>query len=320
MQKRAWLMYAGALLSTGLGSAVWAQSDYPNRPITLIVPYGAGGVTDVMARSLAQAMSKHLKQSIVIENKPGAGASMGVVDMKTAKPDGYRLTLTPAGIFRQPYIQKVSYEPLQDVSFIAAFMEYDFILAVPPESPFKSVKDLVEHSKKIPGSVDYGSAGRYSGNHVTMALLEQKTGTQFIHIPYKGDAEAANALLAEHNKSAVFGNTALPYLTSGKMRALAIAAPQRSQAFADVPTFKEQGYDIVVPSPLGLAGPRELAPTIIRKLEEAVQAALQDKSFQQTAANYYGIRPEYLNAQSYTALAEQMFAKEKAIIATIGLD
>ena len=319
MQKRVWLMCAGALLGTCWGNAVWAQSDYPSRPITLIVPYGAGGVTDVMARSLAQAMSKHLKQTIVIENKPGAGASMGVMDMKTAKPDGYRLTLTPAGIFRQPYIQKVNYDPLRDVSFIASFMEYDFILAVPPDSPFKNVKDLVEQNKKHPGSVDYGSAGRYSGNHVTMALLEQKIGAQFTHVPYKGDADAANALLAKHNKSAVFGNTALPYLNAGKMRALAIAAPQRSPAFADVPTFKEQGYDIVVPSPLGLAGPRELPPSIVRKLEEAVQAALQDNIFKQTAANY-GIRPAYLNAQSYSALAQQIFANEKAIIATIGLE
>lgn len=319
MQQRVWRMCTGALVGLCWSGAVWAQSDYPNRPITLIVPYGAGGVTDVIARSLAQAMSQHLKQSIVIENKPGAGASMGVMDMKTAKPDGYRLTLTPAGIFRQPHIQKVNYDPIADVSFVSAFMEYDFILAVPPNSPFKTVKDLVEHNQKDPGSVDYGSAGRYSGNHVTMALLEQKTDTAFTHIPYKGDAEAANALLAEHNQSAVFGNTALPFLTSGKLRALAIAAPQRAAAFAQVPTFKEQGYDIVVPSPLGLAGPRGLAPEVIPKLEEAVQAALKDPGFQQTAANY-GIRTHYRDAKAYTVLAQQMLANEKTIISTMGLD
>lgn len=319
MQKRMWLICAGALVGTCLGSTAWAQSEYPNRPITLIVPYGAGGVTDVMARSLAQAMSTHLNQSIVIENKPGAGASMGVMDMKTAKPDGYRLTLTPAGIFRQPYIQKVKYDPLRDVSFIASFMEYDFILAVPSESPFKTVKDLVEYNKKDPGAINYGSAGRYSGNHVTMALLEQQAGTKFTHIPYKGDAEAANALLAQHSKSAVFGNTVLPYLTSGKLRALAIASPERTQAFANVPTFKEQGYDIVVPSPLGLGGPHGLAPEVIQKLQQAVQAALQDSNFKQTATNY-GIRPEYRDANSYAALAQQMFAREKTIIATIGLE
>ncbi|WP_455555031.1 Bug family tripartite tricarboxylate transporter substrate binding protein [Comamonas sp.] len=319
MQKRAWLLSMGALLGACLTNAAWAQSDYPNRPITLIVPYGAGGVTDVITRSLAQAMSLHLKQPIVIENKPGAGASMGVLDMKTAKPDGYRLTLTPAGIFRQPYIQKVNYDPVNDLSFISAFMEYDFILAVPPKSPFQTVSDLVAHSKKEGGSIDYGSAGRYSGNHVTMALLEQRTGAQFIHVPYKGDAEATNALLAEHNKSAVFGNTVLPYLTSGKLRALAIASPHRAEAFPNVPTFKEQGYDIVVPSPLGFAGPRGLTTDVIRKLEEAVQVALKDKNFQQTAANY-GIRTQYLDNKAYTALAHRVFSDEKAIIASIGLE
>lgn len=319
MHKRAWLMGLGALLSTCWASGAWAQSDYPSRPITLIVPYGAGGVTDVIARSLAQGMSKHLKQSIVIENKPGAGASMGVVDMKAAKPDGYRLTLTPAGIFRQPYIQKVSYDPLRDVSYIAAFMQYDFILAVPPQSPFKTVKDLVEQSKKDPGSVDYGTAGRFSANHVAMALLEQKTGAQFTHVPYKGDAEAVTALLAGHNKSAVFGNTVQPYLASGKLRALAIAAPQRPEAFANVPTFKEMGYDIVVPSPLGMAGPKGLPAEIIQKLEAAVQAAMQESSFKQTATNY-GIRLEYHDAKAYTALAQQVFASEKDIVAHIGLE
>lgn len=152
-----------------------------------------------------------------------------------------------------------------------------------------------------------------------MALLEQRTGAQFIHVPYKGDAEATNALLAEHNKSAVFGNTVLPYLTSGKLRALAIASPHRAEAFPNVPTFKEQGYDIVVPSPLGFAGPRGLTTDVIRKLEEAVQVALKDKNFQQTAANY-GIRTQYLDNKAYTALAHRVFSDEKAIIASIGLE
>ena len=323
MHKRSWLLGAAAWAAaafTGLSaSTAVAQNAYPNRPITLIVPYGAGGVTDVITRALAQSMGKHLGQSVIIENKPGAGASMGVMDMKTAKPDGYRLTLTPAGVFRQPHIQKVNYDPLQDVSYIAAFMSYDFILAVPPNSPFKTLQDLVAQAKRDPGSVDFGSAGRFSGNHVTMALLEQKAGVQFTHVPYKGDADATTALLAGHNKSAVFGNTVLPYLQSGKLRALAIAAPTRPEAFANVPTFKEAGWDVEVPSPLGLAGPKGLPADIVHKLENAVQLAIQEDSFKQTIANY-GARLDYRNARDYTALAHKMFADEKAIVTRIGLD
>ncbi|WP_429951871.1 tripartite tricarboxylate transporter substrate binding protein [Comamonas sediminis] len=305
--------------AAGFAEPAIAQADYPNRPIVLIVPYGAGGVSDVVARALALSMGKQLGQSIIIENKPGAGASMGVMDMKNAKPDGYRLTLSPVGIFRQPHIQKVSYDPIADLTYVAAFMSYDFLLAVAQDSPFKSVKDIVDQSKKQPGSVDYGTPGKFSANHVLMALLEKKAGVQFTHVPYKGDAEAVNALIAGHTKTGVFGNTVLPHMQSGKLRALAIASESRPPAFANVPTFREQGYDVVTPSPLGIAGPRGLSPEIVRKLEAAVKSAMDDAAFQQAAANY-GVRLEYRNAQDYNAFAKKAFAEEGAIVQSIGLD
>lgn len=305
--------------AAGFAAPAVAQADYPNRPVVLIVPYGAGGVSDVVARALALSMGKQLGQSIIIENKPGAGASMGVMDMKNAKPDGYRLTLSPVGIFRQPHIQKVAYDPIADLTYVAAYMSYDFLLAVAQDSPFKSVKDIVEQSKKQPGSVDYGTPGKFSANHVLMALLEKKAGVQFTHVPYKGDAEAVNALIAGHTKTGVFGNTVLPHMQSGKLRALAIASETRPPAFANVPTFREQGYDVVTPSPLGIAGPRGLPPEIVRKLEAAVKSAMDDPAFQQAAANY-GVRLEYRNAQDYSAFAKKAFAEEGAIVQSIGLE
>lgn len=305
--------------AAGFAAPAVAQADYPNRPVVLIVPYGAGGVSDVVARALALSMGKQLGQSIIIENKPGAGASMGVMDMKNAKPDGYRLTLSPVGIFRQPHIQKVAYDPIADLTYVAAYMSYDFLLAVAQDSPFKSVKDIVEQSKRQPGSVDYGTPGKFSANHVLMALLEKKAGVQFTHVPYKGDAEAVNALIAGHTKTGVFGNTVLPHMQSGKLRALAIASETRPPAFANVPTFREQGYDVVTPSPLGIAGPKGLPPEIVRKLEAAVKSAMDDPAFQQAAANY-GVRLEYRNAQDYSAFAKKAFAEEGAIVQSIGLE
>lgn len=322
MQRRTFaaITFSIAVVSAASFAApAMAQADYPNRPIVLIVPYGAGGVSDVVARALALSMGKQLGQSIIIENKPGAGASMGVMDMKNAKPDGYRLTLSPVGIFRQPHIQKVSYDPIAGLTYVAAFMSYDFLLAVAQDSPFKSVKDIVDQSKKQPGSVDYGTPGKFSANHVLMALLEKKAGVQFTHVPYKGDAEAVNALIAGHTKTGVFGNTVLPHMQSGKLRALAIASESRPPAFANVPTFREQGYDVVTPSPLGIAGPRGLSPEIVRKLEAAVKSAMDDPAFQQAAANY-GVRLEYRNAQDYSAFAKKAFAEEGAIVQSIGLD
>lgn len=320
MHKRTLLACGVAALSSlVLAPAAQAQAAYPNRPITLIVPYGPGGVTDVIARSLALGMSKPLGQTIIIENKPGAGASMGVVDMKTAKPDGYRLTLTPVGIFRQPHIQKVSFDPVADVSYVGAFMTYDFILAVSANSPFQSLADMLDAAKQDPGAVNYGTPGKFSANHVAMAMLEQKAGVQLTHVPFKGDADSINALLAGHTKTAMLANTVQPYLSSGKMRALAIAADKRTEAFADVPTFRELGYAFDVPSPLGIAGPKGLPAEIVQKLEAAMQSAMQEPSFKQVAANY-GIRLEYRNTQDYGAFAKKAFAEEKEIVKGIGLD
>lgn len=319
MQRRDWMLGAAGLMLSVVSGVCAAQAEYPSRPVTLIVPYGAGGVTDVVARAMAHAMGQKLGQSIVIENKPGAGASMGVVDMKTAKPDGYRLTLSPVGIFRQPHIQKVSYDPVADVRYVAAYMSYDFLLAVAQDSPFKTLNDVIEQSKKEPGSVDYGTPGKFSANHVLMSLLEKKAGVRFTHVPYKGDAEAVNALIAGHTKTGVFGNTVLPYMNSGKLRAIAIASETRPEAFANVPTFRELGYDVVTPSPLGIAGPKDLPDAIVRKLEDAVQFAMRDADVKRVAANY-GVRLEYRNSREYAAFAKQAFADEGKIVQSIGLE
>lgn len=320
MQRR---VVTQAILAATLGMAMGAaqaQGDgFPSKPITLIVPYGPGGVTDVIARALGVSMGKTLGQTIVIENKAGAAGAMGVVDMQTAKPDGYRLTLAPVGIFRQPYIQKVSYDPVRDLSYIATFMTYDFILTVPANSPIQTLQDYVAWAKQHPGEMDYGTPGKFTANHVAMALLEKKTGITLNHAPFKGDADAINALSGNHIKSAIFANSILPLVQAGKVRALATAAPQRPAAFADVPTFREAGYDFDVPSPLGVAGPKGMPQEVVQKLDNAIKAAMDDPGFQQVVANY-GIRTDYQGHQAYNAFAKKAFAQEKEIVQGIGLD
>lgn len=264
------LACAAVLAATGAN----AQADYPNQPITLIVPYAPGGTTDVVGRALAQGLTKQLKQSVIVENKPGAGGTLGVVDMLRAKPDGYRLTMVPVSVFRQPYVQKTQYDPVKDLTYVASFTAYDFILGVAADSPFKTVKDVVDYAKNHKDGVDYGTPGKFTGNQVAMALLAKAAGVQFTHVPFKGDSEATNALLGGHVKTMVSTNGIRNFMDSGKVRALAIAAETRPPAFANVPTFREAGYDVVVPSPLGLAGPKGLPQAIVHKLEAAVKAAL----------------------------------------------
>ncbi|MBD9401453.1 tripartite tricarboxylate transporter substrate binding protein [Comamonas sp. CMM02] len=320
MQRR---ILALSALATAMGMAIGsahAQGDsFPNKPITLIVPYGPGGVTDVIARALGLGMGKTLGQTVVVENKAGAAGAMGVVDMLTAKADGYRLTLAPVGIFRQPYIQKVSYDPVRDLTYIASFMTYDFILTVPANSPIQTLQDYVAWAKKHPGEMDYGTPGKFTANHVAMALLEKKTGITLNHAPFKGDADAINALSGNHIKSAIFANSILPMVQSGKVRALATAADKRPAAFADVPTFLEAGYGFDVPSPLGIAGPKGMPQEVVQKLDAAIKAAMDDPAFRQVIANY-GIRTDYRDHKAYAAFAKQAFAQEKDIVQGIGLE
>jgi len=317
--KRRLLTLAVACTGLLLGLGARAQADYPSQAITIIVPYAPGGTTDVLGRALATSLSRQLKQSVVVENKSGAGGTLGVVDMLRAKPDGYRLTLVPVSVFRQPYVQKTPYDPIRDLTYIASFSAYDFILAVAADSPFKSLKDVVNFAKSNKEGVDYGTPGKFTGNQVAMALLGKAAGVPFLHVPYKGDSEATTALLGGHVKTIVSTNGILNFMESGKVRALAVAADKRPPAFASVPTFREAGYDVVVPSPLGLAGPKGLPPAIVQKLDAAVKAALDDPDMQRVIKTY-GVRTDYRDHQAYAEFARSNFDAEKSIVQSLGLN
>lgn len=296
-----------------------AQAAYPNKPITIIVPYAPGGTTDVVGRALAESLSRQLKQPVVIENKPGAAGSMGVIEMMNAKPDGYRLTMAPVGIFRQPYLQETRYDPIRDLTYIASFLTYDFTVAVAADSPFKSIQDLVKFAKANPGVVDYGTPGKFTGNHVVLAKLGKEEGIKFVHVPYKGDSEAITALLGGHTKVAVVTNGVLTFMNAGKVRVLATAADVRPEAFSAMPTLKEAGFDVEVPSPLGLAGPKGLPEDIVKRLDQAVKTALDDPEIKKVVKNY-GIRTYYMDHTTYAAFAKTTFKAEKDIIQSLGLN
>ena len=319
MQRRPFTIALACAALAALGTSAHAQSDWPSQPITIIVPYAPGGTTDVVGRALAAGLGKQLKQSVIVENKPGAGGTLGMGEMQRAKPDGYRLTMVPVSVFRQPYVQKVSYDPINDLSYIASFTAYDFILAVAPDSPFKTVQDVVNAAKADKGGVSYGTPGKFTGNQVTMALLGKAAGVTFTHVPYKGDSEATNALLGGHVQAIVSTNGIRNFMQAGKVRALAIAAEQRPPAFASVPTFKEAGFDVVVPSPLGLAGPKGLPPAIVQKLDTAIKAVLAEPEWQRTI-DTYGIRTDYRDHGAYTEFARKNFAAEKSIVESLGLN
>ena len=311
------LIMAG--LAAMLPALASAQADYPSRPITIIVPYAPGGTTDVVGRALAESLARQLKQTVVIENKPGAAGAMGVLDMMSTKPDGYRLTMAPVGIFRQPYLQQTRYDPIRDLTYIASFLTYDFALTVQANSPYKTVKDIVEAARKDAGAINYSSPGKFTGNQVVMAMLGKSTGVKFTHVPYKGDSDATAALLGGHVKASVVTNSILTHMKAGSVRVLATADSARNPAFTDVPTLKELGYDVLVPSPLGLAGPANLPQAIVEKLDQAVKTALDDPEVKRVVDNY-GVRTYYLGHQAYAQFARDTFKAEKDVVSNLGLD
>jgi len=292
-----------------IGSAV-AASDFPQRAITLVVPYAAGGTTDILGRALADALGSELKQPVVVENKPGANGTRGASGLKQAKPDGYTLTMVPLGVFRQPYIQKVNYDAVKDLTYISMVGGYNYAIAVANDAPWKTIQELVTHASQHPGEVFYGVSARYSVNEFLMMDLGKKANVDWTSVPFKGDSEAVTNLLGGQIQVVSATNTILPFAQSGSVRVLATAGENRSPDFPDAPTLTEAGYPVTVTSPLGIAGPANMDAETVRILDEAIGRATQHPKLREMAARY-GIGITYKNHADYTEYAHHAAVNEK---------
>ena len=289
---------------------------YPNKPVTLIVPYGAGGNTDAMARALADKLGKKLGQPFIIENKAGAGATLGAAQMVRTKPDGYNLTLVPLSVFRQPYLTKVQYDPLKDLTYISTVMNYTYPIAVPYNAPWKDIHELVNYAKKSPDKISYAASVQYSSNHLAMTELARVADIKWTFIPYKGDADAINAILGGHVDLIAATSTILPFVESRKFRVLAVAGAERSPDFPGAPTLKESGYAVEMSSPLGVGGPAGLPADIVAKLDNAIRDIVKVPEFMKQARSL-GVELSYRGPKEYTTWAKETFAREKSIISRL---
>ncbi|MGL5002174.1 MAG: tripartite tricarboxylate transporter substrate binding protein, partial [Casimicrobium sp.] len=179
----------GAAATIALPRVAFAQEKFPSRPITLICPWPPGGSSDAVMRALAESAGKALGVSIVVENKPGAGGTLGAAAMVTTKPDGYTITQLPLGIYRIPHMQKTSFDPIKDLTHVICLTGYTFGIAVPADSPFKTLEDMVKAAKAQPGAINYGHTGIGTTPHLAIEEFSQKAGITLNHIPYKGSAE-----------------------------------------------------------------------------------------------------------------------------------
>ena len=306
------------IASVLLGAAmVSAHAAWPEKPVTLLVPFPAGGSTDNVARILSAKLQTQFGGSFVVDNKPGAAGMIGAAMAKRAPADGYTVFVSSLGPFViGPHLVKnAGYDPLKDFDYISVAVQAPNVLAVPVNSPFKSVQDVVAFEKANPNKMSFASAGNGTSDHLTAELFWQQTGTTGIHVPYKGGAPAMNDLIGGQVDATFMNiNTAVPHMKAGKLRALAITSTKRSPILPDVPTMEEAGVKgVTVYSWQAVAAPKGLPPEIKTKLHAAVVAALNDPAVK---PNLLAVGFEIVanTPEQFTAFQASEYARWKKVI------
>ncbi|NBY09302.1 MAG: tripartite tricarboxylate transporter substrate binding protein [Betaproteobacteria bacterium] len=311
------VLKTSGLLAASIAAPAFSQA-YPVRTIRFICPWQAGGSTDIVIRSWAESASKILGQQIIVDNRGGAGGTLGAVELVNAKPDGYTISQLPHGVFRIPHMQKTQFDTLKDFTWIACLTGYTFGLVVPADSPIKTIKDLVEFAKAKPGVFTYGSTGVGTSPHLAVEEFAQRAGIQLNHIPFKGNTENMQAVLGGHTMSASDATGWAPHVDSGRLRLIATYGSKRTKRWSQVPTLDELGYKTVSDSPFGVCGPKGMDPAIVRVLHDAFRKTLDDPNVVATLDKYD--QPViYMNTETYTKWARDTYESEKITIERLGM-
>jgi tripartite-type tricarboxylate transporter receptor subunit TctC len=305
-----------ATLVLGLTAAI-AQAAWPEKPVTLIVPFPPGGSTDAIARAVAPKLQERLGGTFVVDNRAGAGGTLGAAAAKRAAPDGYTILVSSLGPFviGPHLIKNPGYDPLKDFDYITVAVQAPNVLAVPANSPHKSLADVIAFHKANPGKMSFASAGNGTSDHLTAELFWQMTGTTGLHIPYKGGAPAMSDLLGGQVDATFMNiNTGYTQIKAGKLRALAITSAKRSPLLPDVPTMEESGIKgVTVYSWQAFAAPKGLPEDIRTKLHGALVAALNDPSVKDKLTAI-GFEIVANTPQDFTTFQANEFARWKKVI------
>jgi tripartite-type tricarboxylate transporter receptor subunit TctC len=320
MFKKALRALAGAALA-GLLPVAAAQAAYPERAITIVVPFPAGGTTDVVARVLADKLSGIFKQSVIVENRQGAGGNIGAAYVARAKADGYTLLVSSAGplSINQQLYANPGYDPARDFAPVSLLASVPIMLAANPQAPYTSVAELIAYAKQHPGSIAYGSQGSGTTSHLTMELLKLEAGIDLQHIPYRGSAPAATDLIGGQIQ-VMFDNspTTYPQVRAGAMRALGVASAQRITSMKDIPAIAETVPGFESEAWFGLVAPAGTPDDVVRDLNAAVRQVLADpaviKRFDEVGVRLVGHTP-----QAFGQFIQAEMAKWGKIIQATGL-
>jgi tripartite-type tricarboxylate transporter receptor subunit TctC len=309
--KQLFVIAALAFATSALGQS------YPSRPVTLICPWPAGGGTDLHLRKVAEIAQKYLGQPVIVENRPGGSGMNGPSTMaKTAKPDGYTISQLAISAYRMPYMQKVDWDPLTDFTYIIGVSGYTFGIVVKNDSPLKSFQDLIDYARANPGKLSYGTPGTGTSLHLAMEEIGAKAGVQFLHVPFKGQADSAQALMGGHIMTQVDSTGWGRMVDAGTFRLLATLGDRRTRWNA--PTVKELGIDTVSNSPYGFVGPKGMAPEVVKRLHDAFKLVMDDpehlKMLQQLDQLYW-----YKSSADYAQWAAETYHAERATIERVGL-
>ncbi|HEV7823235.1 MAG TPA: tripartite tricarboxylate transporter substrate binding protein [Burkholderiales bacterium] len=315
--RKASLQWICGLMGGLLACAISAQN-FPEKPVTLVVPYSAGGTTDVAMRALAEATSKHLGQRVIVDNRTGVAGTLGPASIVNTRPDGYVIAQMPITVFRVPYMQKGSFDPLNDFTWIVHVSGYTFGVAVRADSPFKTWQEFIAYAKANPGKVSYSTPGHGTSLHITMEEIAQREGIQWLQVPYKGAADALIALRGGHVTAMADSSTWGEMVDAGQVRLLVTWGENRTRRWPNVPTLKDLGYGIVSNSPYGIAGPKGMDPKVVKILHDAIKKGMDEPVYQKVLERLDQDNV-YKNSDDYAKFAKQLNEEQKAVIERMGL-
>lgn len=313
----------GALAASAFGpvaAKVMAQPGerFPTRPITLWVPWPAGGATDLTMRILADLAGKQLGQRVIVDNRAGGGGTMVMPVLQQAAPDGYTIGQLPFPVLRMPHVQKVLWDPIRDTTPIVQISGVTFGVLVPAGSPFKTLEDVLAWAKAHPGELTVSTNGVGTTPHVVFDEICGKRGLSYVHVPYKGTAEQMLAVTSGQVMVGINSNGFGPFVDSGRLRLLVTFGEHRTHRWPSVPTLKELGYGIVATSPYGLVGPRGMPPAIVAALHDAFKTAMYDPAHVAELTRY-DQELAYLDSDDYARSLREAYVAEKRSVERLGI-